>query len=688
VALMCVVRDRRFRFLSLRGIVALALFVSVAYLPAVRGGFVWDDDAYTTANATLTEAGGLGRIWTDPQATPQYYPLVFSSFWVERRLWGLDPAGYHTVNVVLHLANGLLLWLLLARAGFPFPWLAAAMFLLHPVQVESVAWISERKNVLSGCFYLLAANAYFPLLDTGSDGGAQGVRRARALRGAWGAAFALFALALLSKSVTATLPVALLLLAWWRRGSLTLRDAARVAPFVALGAVSGLATAWLEMTHVGARGAGWSFTPVERLVIAGKNVWFYLAKTLWPHPLSFTYPRWEPHGYPWWHLAAPLAAFALGALLWWGRSRIGRGPLAAYLFFLTTLAPALGFLDYYPMRFSFVADHFAYLAIIGPILCAIGVGARLRLPRGGSAAAAGALVALLAALTYRRGAAYRDEETLWRDTLATNPAATNARVNLGVILAVRGAHAEALVQLEAALAEEPGAPEILNSLGSLYLELGRPGDAEESYRAALEAAPDFATARIGLASALLGQGRAREAVVQYREVVRRSPAHPGIHSMLAAALAREGDADTAIGTYQEALRQNPSDGRSHLELGALLAEHGHAVEAEGHFRRAIELDPSDHAARYDLGKILDGRGDPEGAMVLYREALGIRPDFAEAHNNLGVDLAVAGKREEAAGHFREALRVNPGYREAAVNLERLGFPVGPGRRDVARRPEP
>lgn len=618
---------------NLGGCLVIALLVTVAYLPAMTGGYVWDDDSYVTANPTLTEPQGLRRIWLEPGATPQYYPLVFSSFWVERRLWQLHPAGYHIVNVALHIVNALLLWLFLARIGFPLAWVAAALFAVHPLQVESVAWITERKNVLSGCFYLLAAIAYVPVLDAES-----GRRTAAGARGgtvvrSWTTALLCYVLALLSKSVTATLPIALLLLAWWHRGRVTRRDLILLTPFMAVGAASGLFTSWLERNHVGALGASWSFTFGERLVIAGKNVWFYAAKVLWPHPLIFFYPRWQPHGYPPWHLAAPFGVIALVLLLWRYRSHIGRGPLAAALFFLVTLAPALGFVDFYPMRYSFAADHFSYLANIGVILGVLGAsaaGARLLrspgAPRwmrsgllGAGPALGGIIVLLLAALSWQRSAVFRDEETLWRDTIEKNPAATSARVNLGTLLAKRGAKREALLLYQTALAAEPEAADILTNIGRVYEALRQDADAEAAYRAALRIEPGNSLARGGLTSVLLARGKT-------------------------------------------------------------FAERGARDKAADLFRQIIRIDPSNAAARYNLGMVMDGMGDLAGATKLYREALRIDPAFAEAHNNLGVDLALLGEREAAASRFREALRLRPGYREAAVNLQALESAPRPGPR--------
>lgn len=673
---------------NLLGVLALALLVTSAYAPIRSAGFVWDDDSYLTANPTLTQPDGLRRIWLEPRATPQYYPLVFTSFWIEHRLWQFQPAGYHLVNVAIHLGNALLLWLLLARIGFPLAWSAAAVFALHPLQVESVAWITERKNILSGFFYLLAAISYLPVLDQGTAGGPTGDPSRKSLARAWLLALFCFVCALLSKSVTATLPAALLLLAWWRRGRVNRRDVGLLAPFFAVGAASGLFTAWLEKFHVGAHGPFWSLSFDERVVIAGKNIWFYLAKTLWPHPLLFTYPRWQPHGYPIWHLAAPAAALALALLLWRYRSRLGRGPLAAYLFFLVTLAPALGFLDFYPMRFSFVADHFFYLGIIGPILCISGgLALALRLPRSpgvaavsrfgrGAAAALGALLLLLVALDRERSAVFLDEERLWRDTLLKNPGATSARVNLGTLLARRGEQREALALFQAALAAEPGSADILSNIGSALVSLRRPGEAEASYRAALRSDPDFIAARVGLGSLLQARGEPREATGHFSVAARLSPDSPDIRFQLAAALAAGGDSPGAVREYEEGLRRNPRDAAAHVELGTLLAVQGVHDPAADHFRQALALDPSNRDARYNLGKIMDARGEVAQAITLYREVLRLDPMDAEALNNLGVDLALTGQRQEAAARFREALQVRPGYREATVNLEALRSPAG------------
>ncbi len=245
----------------------------------MHGGFIWDDDDYVQDNPTLRSLAGLGQIWFQPGATRQYYPLVHTTYWLEYRLWGLDPTGYHVVNVILHALSAVVVWRILSRLQVPGAWAAAALFALHPVHVESVAWITERKNALSGAFYLSAAWAY--------------LRYEAARRPRWyGAALVLFAAALLSKTVTCTLPAALLLVLWWKGQTPMRRPAVALGPFFVLAVAMSAVTVWMERHSVGAWGPEWDLSLVERGLIAGRALWFYAAKLLVPLDLAFIYLRW------------------------------------------------------------------------------------------------------------------------------------------------------------------------------------------------------------------------------------------------------------------------------------------------------------------------------------------------------------------------------------------------------------
>ena len=342
------------------------IVVFLAYQPAWQGGLIWDDDAHVT-KPELRSWHGLYRIWFDLGATQQYYPLLHSVFWIEHKLWGDAPLGYHLVNILLHAMAALMVAAVLRRLEVPGAYLAAAIFALHPVQVESVAWITELKNTLSAVFYLSAAMLYLRFDQ----------ERKKPF---YAGALVLFVLGLLSKTVTATLPAALLVIFWWKRGKLSWRrDVLPLVPFFVLGAAAGLFTAWVERKLIGAEGAAFDLTFIDRFLIAGRVIWFYLGKLFWPANLIFIYPRWNIDQAVWWQYLFPAAALLLAAALWVLRRR-WRGPLAGLLFFVGTLFPVLGFFNVFPFIYSFVADHFQYLASLG-VIALVSAGIALLLKR-------------------------------------------------------------------------------------------------------------------------------------------------------------------------------------------------------------------------------------------------------------------------------------------------------------------
>ena len=314
------------------GAIIILLMTLLFYIPAMRGGYIWDDDDYVTNNLTLRTFDGLRRIWLELGAVPQYYPLVHTSFWLEYHLWQLHPFGYHLVNVLLHALNAILLWFILRRLSIPGAWLAAAIFALHPVHVESVAWITERKNVLSGFFYLSAILAYLRFLRLDVISAID--------RYHWGyyiLALGLYLCALLSKTVACTMPAMILLLLWWKRDRIGWRNVLLLTPHFAVGVALALTTVWLEKHRVGAQGEEWAFSFLERCLIAGRALWFYASKLFWPHKLIFIYPRWQIDAGIWWQYLFPLAAVAVFPALWFFCKQIGKAPLTAALFFAGTL---------------------------------------------------------------------------------------------------------------------------------------------------------------------------------------------------------------------------------------------------------------------------------------------------------------------------------------------------------------
>ena len=486
----------------LMGAVIVAITV-VAYIPALQSAYIWDDDVYVTNNPAIRTVAGLVSSWTHLSANVQYYPLVFTSFWLEYHFWQLSPFGYHLVNVLLHVLNACLVWHILNRLEVRGAWLAAAVFAVHPVHVESVAWITERKNVLSGLFYLGALAAYLRFANCWRDVEPRNNDRGSGNAGrAYAIAFLLFVFALLSKTVTTTLPLILLVMAWWKRGTLEKRDVLPLVPFLLMGALMGSVTPYLERVQVGASGREWDLTLIDRSLIAGRAIWFYVYKVLLPFHLIFSYPRWSVDASSWWQYLFPAAALGTLIVLYVKRARIGRGVLAAVLFFVLTLSPALGFLDIYPMRYSFVADHFQYLASLGPIVLVSAMLSKAAEGLAGVQTPAGAqrlrlatlipallLLVNLAALTWRQSSIYRNERTLWSDTIAKNPDSWLAYNNLGLYYYRQYDWGRALPMFEESLKINPDNAEAHYNLALLLRGTGREADAELHFRIAARLRP-------------------------------------------------------------------------------------------------------------------------------------------------------------------------------------------------------
>ena len=613
------VRSTREREAVWLGALLVAL-VLVVYWPALGGGFVWDDDAYVTNNLALRSVPGLSQIWGTLTTTPQYYPLVYTSFWLEYHLWGLNPLGYHVVNVLLHTLAAMLLWRVLVRLQLPGAWLAAGIFALHPVAVESVAWVTERKNVLSAAFYFAAAVAYLRWRDYGTThqgttnherGSGEVALTPSSCRslGLYLLSLALFMCALFSKTVTASLPAALLLVIWWKHGRIAGRDVWPLLPFFVAGAALGLVTSWLERTHVGANGPDWALSFLDRCLIAGRALWFYAGKLFWPANLTFIYPRWQIDPGIWWQWLFPAAAIAMVMVLWSLRTRIGRGPLAAVLFFAGTLFPALGFANVYPMRYSFVADHFQYLASAGLIVLATAGLTKLFRP---VPFAAVLLPLILAVLTWKQSAIYADKKTLWQDTLTKNPASWMAHNNLGTVFESEGHIDQANSHYEEAVRLKPDHAEAHNNLGNTFYKKGRTDDAIREYREAIRFKPDYANAYGNLGTVLGAQGLNGEAIKQFQESIRLNPVDGLARYNFGIVLFKNDQADAAIEELRHAVRLLPDYANARINLGVALGSAGRVDEAIDQFQEAIRLRPDDPDARSNLTRALEVKNNLQG----------------------------------------------------------------------------
>jgi tetratricopeptide (TPR) repeat protein len=649
---------------------AILALVFACYYPSLHGEFLWDDDSNVSENPTLRSLDGLRRIWASPFANQQFYPLTHTSFWVEHQLWGPWPTGFRITNVALHGLVAVLLWTALRRLSVPAAWGAATIFALHPVHVESVAWITERKNLLSAVLYFGALLAY--LRFAGLDG------RRRPGWSAWALSLGLFACALLAKTAVLTLPLALLVLVWWKKGPIERRDALFVLPMLALSAAFGLITAWLERGHVGAGGPAWDLSPGERLIVAGRAFWFYASKLVAPIGLNFLYPRWSVDGAAAWQFLFPLSAVALCVVLWRLRGRIGRGPLAGVLVFGITVAPALGFLDFYFQLYSWVQDHFQYLASVGPISllaasCASGL---RRVHRHAPAVALAAVLALLGGLARERCTLFVDDETLWTATLERNPRAWMADINLGLLYEEQGRLVDAEARFRHAL-ETPHSEhgKARYNLGRILEQLGRDVEAREQYALAIEADPSNVLARNNLGNLLLGEDDVDGAIAHYRAALEASPTHPTSHYNLALALARRGDAAAAERHLREAVRLDPAYADAWDVLGCVLDEQGLWEEAVESYERALAIDPQRDVVHYNLGRLREHLGDPDAAVAHYVAAIRINPDRAEAYNNLAIVLYGKRRCDEAwqavRGYERLGGVPHPGFLEAlAANCPR------------------
>jgi tetratricopeptide (TPR) repeat protein len=642
--------------LLLPGSLAILVMVLVAYLPALHAGYLWDDEDYVVHNSNLARPDGLRRIWFEPQHTVQYYPMVHTVLRAEYSLWRLRPSGYHLVNVLLHALNSILLWRILRRLAVPGAWLVACIFGLHPVHVESVAWITEIKNLLSGFFYFLSAWAYlcFHAARAGTRGAATPRAGSRAAPGAgsrarrfYALSLALFVLALLSKTTAVTLPAVLLVVVWWKTTALRRRDVLPLLPMFLLAIVCGGFVWWLETHHVGSEKVV-ALSSWERLLVPGRAAWFYARKLWWPANLTFIYPRWTVDPGVWWQWILPLGVLAVVIVLWLGRHRLGKGPLAAVLYFLLNLALVSGVVRFYFILYSFVGDHFQYLASIGIIALTVAAvawcvaGMESRAVHAVTTRFVPALVlALLAVCTWNRAQAYQNEETLWRDTIAQNPAAWIAHNNLGVACMRQGRKEEARQLFATALQLNPDIPEAHVNLGALARERGDIDRAIAEYRQAVVLKPILVDAHYDLGVLLMRRGEMEEAARHFTAALQYQPSLADAHLKLGDIAAAQGQLDRALERYRAALAIAPANASLYYRVGWVFATRKSYAEARDALATAVRLNPADADIQALLGLVLEKLGDERGARERYGKALELRPN---------TDLAQQGMKRLAGGN--------------------------------------
>ncbi|MEJ2587951.1 MAG: tetratricopeptide repeat protein [Deltaproteobacteria bacterium] len=535
----------------------ICLLVFVIYLPAIRGGFIWDDDAFLTQNPLIHASDGLYRFWFSTEA-PDYFPLTSTTLWLEWRLWGKTATGYHVINVLLHILNALLIWAVLRRLRIPGAWLAALIFGIHPVNVESVAWITERKNLLPMVFFLTSILGYLAF-----------ERR----KNWWFYAISLisFLLALLSKTSVVMLPIVLLGCVWWQRGKVRMGDLFKSLPFFMLSLIIGLVTVWFQYHNaIGStivRDDGF----ISRLAIAGRAVWFYLYKALFPLNLSLVYPRWET-GEPSVIGFLPLIGLlvVLG-VFYYRRDTWGKPLLFGLGYFVLMLLPVLGFFNIYFMKYSLVADHWQYTSIIGIIALIVGILAFryyrwTKRGRQASIIIAVLLIISLSFLSWKRAEILARSEPLWKDTLDKNPNCWMGYDLLGTDFAQKGEWNHAIQNFVQALKIKPDYPKAHSNLANVLYELGKVDQAFEHFETALKIDPNAVEVHYNYGTALAEQGKIDQAIDHYIKAIRLQPDLLQGHYNLGVLYARQGKYTDAIKQFSEVLRINPGNRLAQMSL--------------------------------------------------------------------------------------------------------------------------
>ncbi len=663
------------------GMILIAVLACIAYLPCINGAFIFDDELLLTQNNLIKASDGLYRIWFTTEAL-EYYPVSYTVFWIEWRLWGMNPIGYHAVNLILHAIEAVLIWFILRKLSIPGAFLAALIFTVHPVNVESVAWIAQLRNILTLFFLLLSIWCYLRM-ETPGRGSVSARRSLRSFRqsekipyGWYMLSLVLFILALLSKGSAAVLPLLLLGIIWWLRSLgkkgketsllsgpapiFSMGDVVRIAPFFMVSLLSTGVNIWFQTHGSGEVIRTADFT--ERLLGAGGVVWFYLYKLLLPYDLSFIYPMWRIEaGNPLWWL--PLTgALTVTAILWRFRNSWSRPFLFSWGFFCVALIPVMGFTDVGFMQFTLVADHYQHIAIIGVIaLASAGFSLwRRSVPgkaRRATAAAAVAAMALLVFLTWRQNGLYRDDITLYRETLKKYPDCWLAHNNLGLAMIRERRFQEAIKNFKRVLQINPNYSPVYNNLGEALIQLERPQEAIKYIRRSLELTPDSPEAHCNMGRIMFDTGQLNKSVEHFKKAIQLKHNFPEAYYYLGTIHFNEGRIGEAIEYYRQAIQLNPDYPAAHNNLAIALIKTGRNQEAIDHFKEALRSQPDYPMAEYNLGIALSKLDRLPEAIIHYEKAIRLKPDYTAVYYNLAMAYADMNKSSEAVAAAQKGLQL-------------------------------
>jgi len=687
-------------------IAIIIILCAIIYVPSLQNGFIWDDNHYVYKNPLVQRMDGLKRIWFRRE-TPQYYPIVFTTFWTEHKLWGLNPFGYHFVNMLLHMTNALLLFQVIRkiypRGAFP----VALLFAIHPIQVETVAWISELKNLLSLCFFLLAMLSYLQF-----DLSKKFTHYLRTL--------GLFVCALLSKSISVCFVFVPIIYKWWRNGKISWREIRVSMPFFFIGLLSGVNTIYWEMHKVGAKGHEFGLTFLERLILAGRILLFYPYKICFPFEFIFFYPRWEVDVTQWWQWVFLVISIMVFLSFFYLRNTIGRGAFALSSFYFISIFPALGFINVYPMVYSFVADHFSYLSLPPLLLLLCGsviflfdkITPQKSLLAEKFSRYRGFIFLFLAipAIAYMclksmdLTRIYKDQFTLWEYLIHKNPSLSASYINLGNLYYEKGDNDKAISLYRKAIELDPDnptacydlgnvymefgmyekavflfkqttvsdlrQPSVYNNLGLSYIHLGRSEEAMKQFGIAIEIDPHYKKAFINLIK-LIKERRETSAWPESEDSEYIAEQVRFLND-LGVIEGKAGDIRAAIALFNEALAIDPDHVETCNNLGYAYYRIGNNDRAEEYFKTALEIDPDNEQARVYLGHIKK-RGAPSAEEA--KEGLSV-PEKVELLNKTGVEKGKAGDFDGAISSFKEAVELDPNYAESYNSLGYAYFKKG------------
>lgn len=640
------VRNTELRSRNWPAVICCALFLAVflTYQPVWKATLIWNDIDYVTDPA-LQNAKGLFRIWFEPGATEQYYPVLHSAFWLQHKIVGDSAPAYHLINIGLHALAACLFYFVLRRLSLRPAWLPAILFALHPVCVESVAWISEQKNTLSLCLYLAAALGWLRYRET-------------CLLRHYGVATLWFILAILSKSVTATLPAALLVIAWWKNGRLEFRkDVAPLLPWFFAGASVGLFTAWVEFSIIGASGGSFTLSFLERGLLAGRVICFYVGKLCWPVEIVFFYPRWQMNAFNWLQYT-PLLAVTVALIVSYLTRKRTRAPLAVCLLFAGGLFPVLGFFNIYAFNFSYVADHFQYLPAL-VVFTAIGTGFQKISSRSGKHLSAAVVLAVCLLLSFKScslAASYKNLHVFYRTILERNPDAWMAHANLGNLLLQEGNLPEALGHLLDARRLQPGHPDIETSLGVAYTRLGQREEAAAAFKQALRQSPGNLATNYSYANFLLAEGNLDEALVHLQRALALEIRAVEINEKIGSILLAKDRFQEALVYFQKTAQLNPARAEAYNNLGLCYAGLHKLDESLASFDRALELNPTSADILVNKGLTQAKNDRIQDAIAAMERALTLQPDNIEACENLVALLESEGRFAESARYKSKLAR--------------------------------